>query len=59
MGYGYEQGAYRLHELLLQKEDIVIPEKRQPSGYMHPEVAESLPEQSLLVNWYKEKKRGD
>ena len=54
LGYVYEQAAYRNQELVLQKEDIKRDEKVPPSGYYHPEVAENLPKQTLLV--YNEKK---
>lgn len=58
MGYSYECATYRQRELVLEKEDLLIPDKRQPSGYAHPEVEANLPKQTLLIDWYKEKKRG-
>ena len=50
MGYGYEWAVYRQEELVLGKEDLLIPDRRQPSGYAHPDVEATLPEQTLLVN---------
>lgn len=54
MGYKYERAMYRRRELVMQKDDMAI-EHEQPSGYFHPEIARTLPEQELLVN--KEKKK--
>ena len=50
LGYGYENAVYRINDLILQKEDIQVYEKVTPSGYFHPEIAEKLPEQTLLLN---------
>ncbi len=58
MGYGYERSVYRLQELVFEKEDLLMPDKRQPSGYAHPEIAANLPKQTLLIERDKEKKRG-
>ena len=49
MGYGYERGSYRLREQLLSKEELSL-DKRRPSGYAHPEVEETLPKQTLLID---------
>lgn len=53
LGYTYERAKYRRKELVMSKEDMSIAHEK-PSGYFHPEIAEKLPEQSLLVN--REKK---
>ena len=50
MGYSYERSQYRSQELVLGKEDLLILEKRQPSGYARPEVAATLPKQTLLLD---------
>ena len=50
MGYEYERSTYRLGELVLGKEDLLIPDKRQPSGYARPEVEATLPRQTLLLD---------
>ena len=55
MGYEYERSSYRIAEQTLQKEALLTPEVRQPSGYYHPEIARELPEQTLLVD--KDKKK--
>ena len=49
MGRGYERARYRRKEVVLTKEDLKPSPERQPSGYAYPEVAEKLPEQTLLV----------
>ena len=35
---------------MLGKEDLLIPDKRQPSGYARPEVEATLPKQTLLID---------
>ena len=54
LGYIYERSKYRRGELVMQKEDMAI-EHEKPSGYFHPEIASTLPEQELLV--YRGKKK--
>ena len=53
LGYTYERAKYRRQELVMSKEDMSIS-KETPSGYYHPELAEKLPKQTLLVD--REKK---
>jgi formate dehydrogenase beta subunit len=55
MGYEYERSSYKLAEQTLQKEDLLTPGKRKPSGYYHPEIARELPEQTLIID--KDKKK--
>ncbi len=50
MGYSYERSTYRRQELVLDKESLLLPDKRQPSGYARPEVEKTLPEQTLLLD---------
>jgi len=50
MGYSYERATYRLGEQTLDKEDLLTPEKRKPSGYARPEVEKTLPAQTLLID---------
>lgn len=47
-GYSFELATYRRGELVLSREDM-SPEKRRSSGYYHPEIAVTLPEQTLLI----------
>ncbi|MDP2920419.1 MAG: NADH-quinone oxidoreductase subunit I [Dehalococcoidia bacterium] len=54
MGYNYERAKYRRNELVMPKSDMAI-EHEQASGYYHPDIARTLPEQTLLVNWEKNK----
>ena len=58
MGYGYERGTYRFGELMLGKEELRTPDKRKPSGYFHPEIEGTLPEQTLLIDRDKVKGNG-
>lgn len=50
MGYDYEQAKYRVEDLILGKDDLLIPDKRKPSGYARPEVEATLPRQTLLLD---------
>lgn len=56
MGYSYERARYRRGELVQDKEILPASEKRPPSGYMHPEIAEELPRQTLLLEKIVEKR---
>ena len=49
MGYAYERATYRRDELVQANETLLASAERQPSGYMHPEIAAELPRQTLLV----------
>jgi len=50
MGYGYERARYRRRELVLNKEELLVSEKKQPSGYARPKVEATLPPQTLLLD---------
>ncbi len=49
MGYAYERAKYRRGELVQYNEMLLASAERCPSGYMHPEIAEQLPRQTLLL----------
>jgi len=49
MGYAYERAKYRRGELVQRNEMLLTSAERPRSGYMYPEIAASLPEQTLLV----------
>jgi NADH-quinone oxidoreductase chain I len=49
MGYAFERAKYRRGELVQANEMLLASPKRQPSGYMHPEIAAQLPKQTLLL----------
>lgn len=50
MGRGYERNYYRLEETLFDNKNMLLHEHIQPSAYHHPELEDSLPEQTLLIN---------
>jgi len=50
MGYQYERFSYRLREQTLDKEELLTPDKVKSSAYYHPELADELPQQTLLIN---------
>ncbi len=55
MGYAYERAKYRRNELVQCDEMLLASDERQRSGYMYPEIAAELPEQTLLLERGKEK----
>jgi len=56
MGYAYERAKYRRGELVQTKEMMLESPDRQVSGYFYPEIAEKLPQQTLLLEKITEKK---
>jgi NAD(P)H-quinone oxidoreductase subunit I len=54
MGRSYERAQYRRRDVILSKEQLLMSDIRQPSGYFRPEIEASLPKQSLLIFWDRE-----
>lgn len=50
MGYSFERAKYRRPELVQTNDQMLESEQRRPSGYMYPEIAAQLPQQTLLVD---------
>ena len=50
MSYLYEKARYSKKQFFLKKEDLIITEKSQPSGYFSPENEAKLPKQTLLID---------
>ena len=50
MGYAYERARYRRQELVLAKEDLLLSDEKQPSGYARPKIEATLPQQTLLLD---------
>lgn len=48
--YAYERSKYRRGELVMSKEDLLLTDKKQRSGYAHPELEADLPRQTLLLD---------
>ena len=55
MGYSYERAKYRRSELVQKDDELLESPERPASGYFHPEIAEKLPEQTLLIEKIVEK----
>ena len=55
MGYSYERAKYRRSELIQTDDELLESPERPASGYFHPEIAEKLPEQTLLLEKIVEK----
>jgi len=49
MGYAFERAKYRRGELVQSNDMMLASAERKPSAYMHPELAEELPRQTLLL----------
>ena len=56
MSYAFECAKYRRMELVQDKETMLEKPARQASGYFHPEIAEKLPRQTLLIEKVVEKR---
>jgi NAD(P)H-quinone oxidoreductase subunit I len=54
MGRSYERAQYRRRDVILSKEQLLMSDIRQPSGYFRPEFEAGLPKQSLLIFWDRE-----
>jgi NAD(P)H-quinone oxidoreductase subunit I len=50
MGYAYERAKYRRGELVQTDEMLLVSEERRRSGYMYPDIAAELPQQTLLID---------
>ena len=55
LGYAYERSRYRRQELVQSDEMLLASAERPASAYMHPELAEELPRQTLLLERITEK----
>ena len=56
MGYSYERAKYQRGDLVQSDDMLLESDKRPASGYFHPDIAEKLPEQTLLVERIVEKR---
>ncbi|MFC2000970.1 4Fe-4S binding protein [Chloroflexota bacterium] len=56
MSYAFECAQYRRGDLVQSKEVMLESPTRQASGYFHPEIAEKLPRQTLLIERITEKR---
>jgi len=57
LGYSYERARYRRGELVQENDVLAESAERPASGYFHPEIAEKLPRQTLLVERITEKRK--
>jgi NADH-quinone oxidoreductase chain I len=56
MGYSFERAKYRRGDLIQSDDELLESPERPASGYFHPDIAEKLPEQTLLVEKITEKR---
>jgi NADH-quinone oxidoreductase chain I len=57
LGYSYERAKYRRAELVQKNDELLESPVRPASGYYHPEIAEKLPKQTLLIEKAVEKRK--
>ena len=57
LGYSFERAQYRRGDLVQENDALLESPERPASGYFHPEIAEKLPEQTLLVDKITEKRQ--
>ena len=56
MGYSFERARYRRGELVQANDALLESAERPASGYYHPDIAEKLPRQTLLIERITEEK---
>ena len=56
MGYSFERAKYRRGDLVQTNDELLESPERPASGYFHPEIAEKLPKQTLLIERIVEKR---
>jgi NADH-quinone oxidoreductase chain I len=57
LGYSFERAKYRRAELVQENDELLESPARPASGYFHPEIAEKLPKQTLLIEKVTEKRK--
>lgn len=57
MGYSYERSKYRRGEVVQANDELLESAERPAGGYYHPEIADKLPAQTLLVERITEKRK--
>jgi len=57
LGYSFERAKYRRADLVQEDDALAESPARPASGYFHPDIAEKLPEQTLLVEKITEKRK--
>jgi len=57
MGYSYERAKYRRGDVVQANDELLESPSRPMSGYFHPDLAEKLPEQTLLIEKIVEKRK--
>jgi NADH-quinone oxidoreductase chain I len=55
LGHSYERAVYRRGDLVQENDQLYESPERPVSGYYHPEFAERLPKQTMLVDKIVEK----
>jgi formate hydrogenlyase subunit 6/NADH:ubiquinone oxidoreductase subunit I len=57
LGYSYQRAKYRRNDVVQTNDQLLESPERPISGYFHPEIAEKLPKQTLLVDKIVEKRK--
>lgn len=57
MGYSFQRAKYRRQDIVQSGDQLAESPERPVSGYFHPEIAEKLPLQTLLIDKIVEKRK--
>jgi NADH-quinone oxidoreductase chain I len=57
MGYSFKRAKYRRKDVVQSGDQLAESPERPVSGYFHPEIAEDLPVQTLLIDKIVEKRK--
>jgi formate hydrogenlyase subunit 6/NADH:ubiquinone oxidoreductase subunit I len=57
LGYSFKRAKYRRGEIVQANDQLLESAERPVSGYFHPEIAEKLPTQTLLIDKITEKRK--
>jgi len=50
MGYAFERAKYRRSDLVQKNEQLLASSEHRASAFLHPELEEELPQQTLLID---------
>jgi NADH-quinone oxidoreductase chain I len=56
MGYSFQRAKYRRNDVVQSGDQLLESPERPVSGYFHPDIAETLPKQTLLIDKIVEKR---
>jgi formate hydrogenlyase subunit 6/NADH:ubiquinone oxidoreductase subunit I len=57
LGYSFQRAKYRRGEIVQANDQLLESAERPVSGYFHPDMAQKLPQQTLLIDKITEKRQ--